>query len=71
MARYYLKDFVFSPTESGGLEIFVGPEAKHTLHMSEEELFEMLAAVGLSADSAEGDDEEIDIDEIEHVDHEF
>lgn len=74
MARYVLDDYIFSPTETGGLEIFVGPNAPHALHMSEEELFEMLSTVGLTADFAPADEPELDeseIDKIEHEDHEF
>lgn len=59
MAGYRLRGFTFTPTEYGGLVI---DATAHSLHLNEEELFEMLAACGLSADSVEDDnlDEELD-----------
>ena len=52
MARYRLRGFTFTPTEQGGLVI---DAEQHSLHLGEEELFELLAAIGLSADQVEDD----------------
>ena len=71
MPRYVLRDWIFSQTGSGGLEIVVGAEAKPVLHMNQDELFEMMEVVGLgdSPDLEEIDDDEIE--RIEHDDHEY
>jgi hypothetical protein len=50
MARYRLRGFTFTPTEQGGLVI---DAEQHSLHLGEDELFELLAAIGLSADQVE------------------
>lgn len=71
MAGYQLRDFSFAATDEGGLEIIVRSHDSHgakiirALHMSEEELYEMLAAVGLSADEVEEELDEEDLDEID------
>ncbi len=60
---FQVKGFEFRSTESGGLEIVVRAGENHhspvvrSLHLSEEELFEMLAFLGLSADGV--DEEEV------------
>lgn len=53
MAGYRLRGFTFTPTQHGGLVIDADA---HSLHLAEDELYELLAAVGLSADSVEDDD---------------
>ncbi len=63
MPRYRLRGFTFTPTESGGLVI---DAEQHSLHLNDEELFEMLAACGLSADSVEDEVEALeDVEEPE------
>jgi hypothetical protein len=52
MAGYRLRGFTFTPTEYGGLVI---DATAHSLHLSDDELFEMLAVCGLSADSVEAE----------------
>lgn len=73
MAGYHLRDFTFTPTNDGGVEIVVrttdshGAKIVRALHLEEEEMYEMLAAVGLSADEVEDDldaDQEPDDDEF-------
>jgi hypothetical protein len=65
MAGYHLRDFTFTPTDSGGMEITVRTKDSHdstiirALHLTEDELYELLAAIGLSADAVE-DDEDAD-----------
>ena len=62
MAGYHLRDFTFAPTDDGGLEIMVRTRDSHganivrAIHLDEDELYEMLAACGLSADEIEEDD---------------
>jgi len=58
MAGYRLRGFTFTPTEYGGLVI---DATAHSLHLSDDELFEMLAACGLSADSVEDEIEALDV----------
>lgn len=63
MTGYHVRDFTFTPTNDDGLEIVVRTKDSHgapiirALHMTEEELFEMLATCGLSADEVEDDDD--------------
>lgn len=64
MAGYRLRGFTFTPTGHGGLVI---DATAHSLHLSDEELFEMLAACGLSADSV---DAPLTVEEIEEIDSE-
>lgn len=59
MARYRLRGFTFTPTEQGGLVI---DAEQHSLHLGEDELFELLAAIGLSADQVEEIDATDDVD---------
>ena len=59
MASYRLRGFTFTPTQNGGLVIDADA---HSLHLAEDELYELLAAVGLSADSVEDDLEALDLD---------
>jgi hypothetical protein len=74
MAGYQLRDFTFTPTDDGGVEIVVRTNDSHgarivrAIHLAEEELYEMLAAIGLSADEVEDEldgDQEPDDDEDE------
>lgn len=61
MAGYRLRGFTFTPTEHGGLVI---DATAHSLHLTDEELFEMLAVCGLSADSVE-EEPLVDLDEVD------
>jgi hypothetical protein len=62
MASYKLRGFTFTPSEGGGLVIDADA---HSLHLAEDELFELLAAVGLSADSVEEEEVETLFPEVE------
>jgi hypothetical protein len=69
MATYKLRDFTFVPTDTGGLEITVRTKDSHdatiirALHLTEDELYELLAAIGLSAEGADEWDEDDDVDD--------
>lgn len=65
---FFVRGFGFSGTESGGLDIVVrGTDSSHSpvirkLHMTEDELYEMLALLGISAEVLEPDNDALDLD---------
>lgn len=67
-----IKNFTFTPGSTGGLDIVVRQhDAENSpviasLHTSEDDLYALLASLGLSADDDLGDEEELlSLDEVE------
>lgn len=72
-----IKNFTFTPGSTGGLDIVVRQhDAENSpviasLHTSEEDLYALLATLGLSADEDLEDDEELlSLDDVESEDSE-
>jgi hypothetical protein len=65
---YFVRGFGFANGHDGGLDIVVrGTDSSHSpiirkLHMTDEELYEMLALLGISAEDVDVDDSERDAD---------
>ncbi len=61
MASFRLKNFTFTPDDEGGVDI-TAHAGTHIarLHVTEEELFELLGFLGLSADEVEKDPFDVD-----------